>query len=112
LAKHIGPKPARPKRNIALLELPVFSEGQSRWAEATMESHFDFHATSQGPEPILLNSSDPLSPRLIGRRISQISAIGYPTAGSIYPYKQQKIRWQEMAQIFDKIIDPCSLAGV
>lgn len=91
----------------------VDSQGQSRWAKASLQAQFNFHAAGDSsPDLTLLDTpAKPLTLRLRGRQVSHITALSHAPIEAIYPYRKEPSERGDLESVFHKILDPCGVTG-
>lgn len=91
----------------------INGDGRSRWAKASLQAQFAFHATGdQVPDVTLLDNLDTLTLRLSGAQVSRITAFGYAPIEAIYPYGTEKEQRKDISTVFDRLLDPCGFTGL
>lgn len=91
----------------------VSSQGQARWAKASLHAQLNFHATGDSsPDLSLLETpADPSILRLRGREVSRIKAISHAPIEWIYPYRVEEKERKDLESVFHKLLDPCGFTG-
>lgn len=91
----------------------VSTDGNSRWAEANLNTRFKFSASGKTkPNMDLLKTSGPLRIRLSGHYVSEIAAISHYPIEHLYPFAHDNGEQSDICAVFDKLFDPCGFTGL